>query len=214
MLRSVQSRGSIALTAVCLFQVHAAFSGTAPQSAAEAFIQNNIDNAYAVLGNPSLSPAERDARFRSFMLSLMDTGRIGRFTLGPYANSASPADVADFEKAFTDYAIAVYESRLSEFKDLKMRVTGSAVLGKDDTVVAAFASGPELPDPAKPVRIGFRVRTDSNGRLIVTDMDVEGIWLALWERADFTSFLQQHGGNVGELARHLRSEADQLSGRQ
>lgn len=214
MLRFINSHGAIALTAVCLFQVHAAFAETAPQSAAEAFVQNNIDNAYSVLGNPSLSPSERDAQFQKFILSLVDTGRIGRFTLGRYANSASPAAVADFEKAFADYAVAVYESRLSEFKDLKMRVTGSAVLGQDDTVVAASASGPGLPNPANPVRIGFRVRRDSNGHLVVTDMDVEGIWLALWERADFTSFLQQHGGDVGELARHLRSEADQLSGRQ
>lgn len=213
MLRFVKSRGAMALAIFCLFSSSAGAAETAHQSAAEAFVQENIDNAYAVLGNPSLTPAERNTRFRSFILSLMDTGRIGRFTLGQYANSAAPAVVADFEKAFADYAVAVYESRLSEFKDLKMRVTGSAVLGEDDIVVAASASGPGLPNPANPVRVGFRVRTNSNGRLVVTDMDVEGIWLALWERADFTSYLHQHGGDVAELARHLRSEAGQLSGR-
>jgi ABC-type transporter MlaC component len=212
-LHIVNSRCSIALAAFCLLLAHAASAHAAPRSPAEAFVQENIDNAYAVLGNPSLSPAERDARFHRFFQSLMDTGRIGRFTLGRYANSASPAVVADFEKAFADYAAAVYESRLNEFKDLKMRVTGSAVLGPDDTVVAASVSGPGLPNPANPVRIGFRVRRNSNGRLIITDMDVEGIWLALWERADFTSFLQQHGGDVAELARHLQGEADQMSGR-
>ena len=212
MLRLVNSRGAIALAVFCLFSSAAASAGTVHQSAAEEFVQKNIDAAYAVLGDPTLTPAERDARFRSFILSLMDTGRIGRFTLGRYANSASPAAVADFQKAFADYAVAVYESRLSEFKDLRIRVTGSAVLGQDDTVVAASASGPGLPNPANPVRLGFRVRTNPDGRLIVTDMDVEGIWLALWERADFTSFLQQHGGNVAELAQHLRSEADQLTG--
>jgi phospholipid transport system substrate-binding protein len=211
-LRFVNSRGSIGLAAFCLLSFPAASADT-HKSAAEAFIQKNIDHAYAVLGNTSLSPEERNARFRSFVLSLTDTGRIGRFTLGRYANSASPAAVADFERAFADYAVAVYESRLSEFKDLQMHVTGSAVLGKDDIVVAAIASGPGLPNPTKPVRVGFRVRTNSSGRLVVTDMDVEGIWLALWERADFTSFLHQHGGDVAELARHLRSEAAQMTGR-
>jgi len=209
-LRIRKSRGAIAVGAFFLCAVHAAGAENMRQSEAEAFVQKNIDNAYAVLGNASLSPAERNARFRSFMLSLMDTGRIGRFTLGRYANSASPAAVADFEKAFADYAVAVYESRLSEFKDLKTHVTGSAVLGADDIVVAATASGPGLPNPANPVRVGFRVRRNSDGRLILTDMDVEGIWLALWERADFTSFLQAHGGDVAELAKHLRSQAEQL----
>lgn len=213
MLRSVNTRGSIALAAFCLLSFPAASADTTHKRAAEAFVQKNIDNAYAVLGNPSLSPDERDARFRSFVLSLMDTGRIGRFTLGRYANSASPAAIADFERAFADYAVAVYESRLSEFKDLQMHVTGSAVLGKDDIVVAAIASGPELPNPAKPVRVGFRVRTNSNGHFVVIDIDVEGIWLALWERADFTSFLHQHGGDVAELTRHLRSESGHMTGR-
>lgn len=209
-LRFRKSCSSIALAAFCLVAVHAAGAENMRQSEAEAFVQENIDNAYAMLGNASLSPAQRSVRFRSFMLSLMDTGRIGRFTLGRYANSAPPAAVADFEKAFADYAVAVYESRLSEFKDLKTRVTGSAVLGKDDIVVAATASGPGLPNPANPVRVGFRVRRNSDGRLILTDMDVEGIWLALWERADFASFLQEHGGDVAELAQHLRSEAGQM----
>lgn len=211
MLRFWNSRGATALATFCFFAVQTASADTLPQNAAEAFIQENIDYAHAVLSNSSLSPAERNARFRSFILSLMDTGRIGRFTLGRYANSASPAALADFEKAFADYGVAIYESRLNEFKELKMRVTGSAVLGKDDTVVAASVTGPGLPNHANPVRIGFRVTSDSNGRLTITDMDVEGIWLALWERADFTSFLQQHGGDVAELARHLLSEADQLN---
>jgi phospholipid transport system substrate-binding protein len=211
-LRLRNLRAAIALAALCIFRLHTALADTAPQSVAEAFVQQNIEHAYAVLGDPSLSPQQRHGRFRSFILSLLDTGRIGRFTLGHYANSASPAAVADFEKSFADYAAAVYESRLSEFKDLKMRVTGAAVLGKGDTVVAASVSGPGLPDPGKPVRIGFRVRADSDGRLIITDMAVEGIWLALWERADFTSYLQQHGSDVAELARHLRSEAGQLNG--
>lgn len=213
MLRFRSSRAAIALAA-CLLPAHAAFADTAPQSAAETFVQENIDHAYALLSNRSLSPAQRKASFRTFLLSLTDTDRVGRFTLGQYANSAPPAAVADFEGAFAEYGVAVYESRLSEFKNLKIHVTGSAVLKEDDTVVAAFASGAGLPNPATPVRLGFRIRKDSDGRLILTDMEVEGIWLALWERADFTSFLQQHGGDVAELARHLHSQADQLNGQQ
>ncbi len=213
MLRFRSSHVALALAALCLFPIHTAFADTAPQSAAETFVQENVDQAYALLGDPSLSPAQRSARFHTFLLSLTNTDRIGRFTLGQYANSAPPAAVADFEKAFADYGVAVYESRLSQFKNLKIRVTGSAVLGQDDTVVAASASGPALPNPATPVRLGFRIRKDSNGRLILTDMQVEGIWLALWERADFTSFLQQHGGDVEELAKRLRSETSQMNDR-
>lgn len=200
-----------ALAAFGLFTAGTAVADTVAKSPVETFVQENIEKAYAVLNNPSLSRAERSARFRSFMLSLTDTDRVGRFTLGRYANTATPDAVTDFEKAFADYAIAIYESRLGEFRDLKMTVTGSAALGTDDTVVAAVATGPGLPNPADPIRVGFRIRKDSGGRLILTDMEVEGIWLALWERADFTGYLQQHGGDVAELTRHLKTEATQLA---
>ncbi|HEX5280905.1 MAG TPA: ABC transporter substrate-binding protein [Micropepsaceae bacterium] len=207
MLHFRNSCGAIALAAFCLFAARPALADSASQSAAESFVQQNIDHAYALLGDASLPQARRNALFRTFLLSLTDTDRVARFTLGQYANSAPPAAVADFENAFADYGVAVYESRLSQFKDLKIHVTGSAVLKEDDTVVAAIASG-----SATPVRLGFRIRKDSNGRLILTDMDVEGIWLALWERADFTSFLQQHGGDVPELARRLRNETGRMNG--
>lgn len=178
---------------------------------AEAFVQENVEKAYGVLNDASLTEAQRDAKFRGFILSLIDTGRIGRFTLGPYANTASPEAIADFEKAFADYAVAVYESRLSDFRHLTMHVTGAASLGTDDTVVAASVTGPGLPGSGQPVRVGFRVRKDSGGREVITDMEVEGVWLALWERADFNGFLQQHNGDVAELARHLRETAHQIA---
>ena len=60
------------------------------------------------------------------------------------------------------------------------------------------------------IRVGFRVRKTSDGRSIITDMQVEGIWLALSERSDFTGFLQQHGGSVAALTDHLRAQADQV----
>jgi ABC-type transporter MlaC component len=50
-----------------------------------------------------------------------------------------------------------------------------------------------------------------DGHPVITDTAAEGIWLALWERAGFTAFLQQHGGSVAALTEHLRSQADQIN---
>jgi len=41
-------------------------------------------------------------------------------------------------------------------------------------------------------------------------MQVEGVWLALSQRSDFTSFLQQHGGSVAALTDHLHMQAQQI----
>jgi phospholipid transport system substrate-binding protein len=42
-------------------------------------------------------------------------------------------------------------------------------------------------------------------------MQVEGIWLALSQRSDFTAFLQQHGGNVKALTDDLKRQAAQVN---
>ena len=82
-----------ALGALFLFSTSSPVTAQ-PSNAVQSFVQENIDKGYALLNNDALSEAQRNNQFRGFMLSLMDTRRVGRFTLGPYANSASPADLA------------------------------------------------------------------------------------------------------------------------
>jgi phospholipid transport system substrate-binding protein len=179
-------------------------------NAAEAFIQQNVDRGYQILNNSALSSEQRRDQFRSFLLNLTDLHRIGMFTLGQYANSASPADLQAFNKAFEDYAVSVYESRLGKYNGQTLKVTGSQVRAPDDVIVNAVVPATEGGASQQPIHVAFRVRKTPDGRPIITDMQVEGIWLALSERSDFTGFLQQHGGSVSQLADHLRAQADQV----
>jgi hypothetical protein len=41
-------------------------------------------------------------------------------------------------------------------------------------------------------------------------MQVEGVWLAISERADFEAYLQQHNNSVPDLTRHLRQMASRI----
>jgi phospholipid transport system substrate-binding protein len=176
---------------------------------AEAFVQQNVDRGYEILNSTTLSDEQRHTQFRDFMLSLTDARRIGLFTLGQYANQASKEDVEAFITAFSEYAVAVYESRLGKYKGQTVRVTGSAQRAADDTVVNAEVVAPNTPN-AQPFKAAFRVRKTSDGRPIVTDMQVEGIWLALSQRSDFTGFLQQHGGRVPDLTSDLERQTQML----
>ncbi|HMI98060.1 MAG TPA: ABC transporter substrate-binding protein [Micropepsaceae bacterium] len=203
-----------AVNVVWAFLVLATIFFSAPTSAAaatsaESFVQQNIDKGYTILNNTSLSDEQRRAQFRTFMLGLTDTRRIGLFTLGQYANGASKADLDAFTEAFLDYAVAVYESRLSKYKGQTLKVTGSSERAADDIVVNADVVNPNSSN-GQPFKVGFRVRKTSDGRPIITDMQVEGVWLALSQRSDFTGFLQQHGGSVAALTDHLHMQAQQI----
>jgi len=176
---------------------------------AEAFVQENIEKGYAVLNSTTLSDEQRRAQFRDFMLSLTDARRIGMFTLGQYANSASKEDIEAFINAFSEYAVAVYESRLSKYKGQTLKVTGSVQSAADDVVVNTDVVNPGTPN-AQPLKAAFRVRKTSDGRSIVTDIQVEGVWLALSQRSDFTGFLQQHGGRLPDLTTDLQRQTQLL----
>ncbi len=198
----------LTLAAIVVFPAQSAFAQAG--NPAEAFVQQNVDRGYQILNNSALSGAQRRDQFRDFLLTLTDLHRIGMFTLGQYANGASPADLQAFDKAFTDYAVAVYESRLGKYTGQTLKVTGSVPRAADDVVVNAVVVNPQAAPGQQPIRAAFRVRKTADGRPIITDLEVEGIWLALSERSDFNGFLQQHGGSVSALADHLRTQADQV----
>ena len=176
---------------------------------AEAFVQENIEKGYAILNSTTLSDEQRRTQFRTFMLSLTDARRIGMFTLGPYANRASKEDIEAFIDAFSDYAVAVYESRLSKYKGQTLKVTGSVQRAADDVVVNTDVVNPGAPN-AQPLKAAFRVRKTSDGRPIVTDIQVEGVWLALSQRSDFNGFLAQHDGRLMDLTSDLHRQTQLL----
>jgi len=197
-----------------LFALAVAFAGlasAAPAEAAtpaEAFVQDNIHVGLDILNNKSLSTDARRTQFANFLLSLTDMKRIADFTLGQYRRGASPADLAAFDAAFQNYAVAVYQSYFAKYAGQTLKVTNSQARTQDDFIVATALIDPNDHSGQAPLEVDFRVRTDS-GKLVVTDFSVAGIWLALEERDQFTSFLGQNGGNIHSLISHLSDLAKQ-----
>ena len=197
-----------------LFALAVAFAGlasAAPAEAAtpaEAFVQDNIHVGLDILNNKSLSTDARRTQFANFLLSLTDMKRIADFTLGQYRRGASPADLAAFDTAFQNYAVAVYQSYFAKYAGQTLKVTNSQARTQDDFIVATALIDPNDHSGQAPLEVDFRVRTDS-GKLVVTDFSVAGIWLALEERDQFTSFLGQNGGNIHSLISHLSDLAKQ-----
>jgi ABC-type transporter MlaC component len=170
---------------------------------AESFVQQNIDRGYAIQNDTSLSDEQRHIQFRDFMLSLTDAHRIGMFTLGAYANSVSKEELEAFIAVFSDYTVGfVHDFVFAQTRAQTPKVTGSVEHAADDVVVHCDIVNASSPN-ARPIKAAFRVRKAADGRPIVTDIQVEGIWLALLQRSDFAGFLQQHGGRVSDLTSDL-----------
>jgi len=128
-------RGILAAFALAI----AALVAAQPAMAAtptEQFVTQNVQRGLTILNNHSISDTQRRAQFRDFLTGLTDIRRIALFTLGSARRTAAPADVDAFVNAFREYAVAVYESRLTQYAGQFLRVTGSSDVGPGDTVVA------------------------------------------------------------------------------
>lgn len=202
-------RGILAALVVAI----AAFSAAQPALAAtpaEAFVQQNVQKGLSILNNHNISDAQRRSQFRDFLTSLTDIRRIALFTLGSVRRTAAPADVDSFVNAFRDYAVAVYEARLNQYAGQYLKVTGSSEVGPGDEVVTTVLVDPSgKTNGQEPIEVDFRVVSD-NGKYVVIDASIVGVWLGQEEREQFTSFLQQNNNNLPALTQHLQALAAQL----
>jgi len=203
---------AFAMMTLCAIGASLAAGPARASAESQAFIQSTVDRGYEILNSTTLSDEERSMEFYDFMVSLTDMRRIAVFTLGPYVNRAPESEIEEFVQAFTDYAVTVYEDRLSRYAGQTMMVTGSNDRAEDDSVVNAIVYTPnDAIDPnTLSINVAFRVREDADGNAIVIDMQVEGIWIAVSQRADFTSYLQQNNGSVPALSNSLQRQAERI----
>lgn len=197
------ARAAAMLLAAMLFTGLAAApaAATAP---VETFVQTNIQKGLEILNNRKISDAQRKENFRNFLLSFTDLRRTALFTLGAARRTASPADTDNFVNAFRDYAIAVYEARLSNYSGETLKVTGSTERAPGDFVVTTVLADPSSKAADKqPIQVDFRINKD-NSKFVVLDASVVGVWLAIEERDQFSAFLAQNNDSVPTLTSHLK----------
>ena len=183
----------------------------ADANGAQAFVQQNIEKANALLDDASMAPEQRRAEFGRLLLAMADTRRIATFVLGQYASGAMPEQLGAFQSAFTDYALAAYETQLDKLKGGRITISGAVMRAPDDFIVNGEITKAAIAENREPIKLGVRVRAQPDGSFVMTDMQVEGVWLAISQRADFTAFLQQHRGDIAALTGTLRSKTQALS---
>ena len=197
--RSVRAIGILVLALLCL---PAMPRGAGAQDAA-GFINNLGQQGLQVLG-PSVPPPQRAARFRQLLDSDFDLAEIGRFVLGPAARTMSPAAQQDFQPLFRDYLVQAYTTRLGQYGGAPFRVTGTRPHGGETVVTSQVVRG-----GGNPINIDWHV-ADRGGRLLVTDVVVDGASMKTTHRNEFASIIQRNGGSPDALLPALRQQLAQL----
>jgi phospholipid transport system substrate-binding protein len=164
---------------------------------AQSFVASLGNQAIQVLG-PSVSPAQRVARFRQLFQDDFDVPGIGQFVLGRYWRTASPEEQKEFLRLFQEYIVQAYAARLGEYGGEPFRVTGSRPSG-DETVVSSVIERPN----AGRVQVDWYLIT-RGGAPKITDVYVGGVSMKVTQRDEFSSVIQRNGGRVDALLAQLR----------
>jgi phospholipid transport system substrate-binding protein len=176
--------------------------GIPPASAASdpvAFVTNLGTQAIQVLG-PSVSAAQRLARFRELFRNDFDVPGIGQFVLGRYWRTATPAEQQEFLGLFQEYIVEAYSARLGEYGGQPFRVTGSRTNGGDTVVTSRI-----IQKNGAPMEVDWDL-ADQGGTFKITDVYVGGVSMKVTERDEFGAVIQRNGGQVSALLAQLRQK--------
>jgi phospholipid transport system substrate-binding protein len=204
MLRGI--RRNLIVLGVLLMSVAAAVPASPAVERAEDFILVLGNDAIAVLGDTRRSIEQRQIAFRRLFVSGFDIERMSQFALGRFWRGATDAQRAEFRQLFLDSIIAIYFNRLSRYSGETIVVTDSH-RDETTTVVQTIIEWPSNKWPgAPPTRVDWRVRSQG-GEHKVVDVIVEGVSMAITQRSEFASVIQNNGGQVEALLAAMRQRA-------
>ena len=175
---------------------------TSPRAAAQsdpvAFINQLGIQAIQVLG-PNVSPTARVQRFRQLFATDFDLPEIGRFVLGRYWRIATPQQQQEFLRLLQEYLAQAYAGRLAEYAGEKFQALNAVSQGGETVVFSEITRK----DGSK---IHVEWHLTDNGGWKITDAYVAGVSMAVTERDEFGSVIQQGGGQVQYLLDRLRQK--------
>lgn len=178
-------------------------------ASAEQYVARNGNAALATLSNRNLNPAARQAQFRALMLQLADVPSISSYVLGPNASRrlrTEPTLNVEWQAAFIDYCVAVYEDQLDQFRGNEMKVVKSTdrVPGRDVVVETTIVPRGRT----APMTVEWRLlKRGADWKVVDASLVIDDsrIWLAQQQRQEFQSVLGTRA-DVPALIQRIRQQ--------
>jgi phospholipid transport system substrate-binding protein len=195
----------VSMKVLQVLAIGAAFACAAPTAMAdkksETYVAAQANAVLKVLNDKSLSADDRSAKFGDYMHKFAYLPDIARRVLGAQGRNLSQADFDRYYKTFEEYATAVYEAQLDEFRGEEIKVVGSVDpaprRSQVNTLIKSTQSGKDIP-------VVWDVLQSQDGatyrvRDVGINLDGSVIWLAQDQQAQFEAFLDRNNGDINKL---------------
>ena len=167
----------------------------------DVFIQSTVNRAADTLGG-NFTKDERIEQLKQIAMETVDITGIGYYSLGSHRKNLSKEQLSTYKKAFEEYFLKSFSSRLAEYSNPEIEVISKNKLNKNYTIVlsklVATDSRPE-------VKIEWRVYTKNPENLLIRDLIIEGLSLARTQKEEFSSIINSNEGKIDALISNLSS---------
>ena len=140
---------------------------------------------------------EKKAKNKKF-----DIPSISRFVLCKYWKQASLDQKKNFIKAFRNYVVKTYSSRFNEYSGEQLTLINFE--NESNPKIFIVLTALKRKD-APPIIVDWRIGKKKEN-FVILDIIIEGISLAITQRSEFVSVIDQNEGNIDQLISILKEK--------
>jgi phospholipid transport system substrate-binding protein len=176
------------------------FNGIMAANDPGAYVMEITKNAINVLTDASVDQNNKEVQFGELFDKNFDVPSISRFVLGKYWKQASLDQKKKFIKAFRNYIVKTYSSRFNEYSGEQLTLLNF----ENESNPKIFIVHTALErDDAPMIKVDWRIGKKKDSYVIL-DIIIEGISLAVTQRSEFVSVIDQNDGSIDKLISLLK----------
>ena len=167
-----------------------------------AYVIEITKNAINTLTDESINQKKKETKFGELFDKNFDIPSISRFVLGKYWKQASLDQKKKFIKAFRNYVVKTYSSRFNEYSGEQLTLINFE--NESNPKIFIVHTALKRKD-APPIIVDWRIGKKKES-FVILDIIIEGISLAVTQRSEFVSVIDQNEGNIDQLISILKEK--------
>ena len=163
------------------------------------FVQSTVNKASEILSQ-NITRDEKIEKLKIIAKESVDIKGVGFYSLGSIRKSLNDDQKEKYLELFESYFLKSFSSRLAEYTNPHIEVTGQKVINKNYTIVNSNLVGTsERPE----VKIDWRIYTKNPSTPLIRDLIIEGLSLARTQKEEFSSILNSNDKDINAIFKIL-----------
>ena len=164
------------------------------------FVQSTVNKASEILSK-NITRDEKIEKLKIIAKESVDIKGVGFYSLGSIRKSLNDDQKEKYLELFESYFLKSFSSRLAEYTNPHIEVTGQKVINKNYTIVNSNLVGTsERPE----VKIDWRIYTKNPSTPLIRDLIIEGLSLARTQKEEFSSILNSNDDDINAIFKILK----------